>query len=107
MAVTTEHFASARSVSRGVLHDCLSLPGLVAERAGDRVGLLLYRIQRDECEVVVLLAARRRQGIGRSLLEAVKSGSIREARRLKRFVTTKTQRRQGRLGFLGVLESWW
>ena len=66
-----EYFGSPRIVSRGVLYESASLPGLVAERDGEPVGLLQYSIERDECQVVVLIAAVRRQGIGRALLGAV------------------------------------
>lgn len=66
----SEHFGSPRVVSRGVLHESASLPGLIAERDGDPVGLLQYSIARDECEVVVLIAVVRRQGVGHALLDA-------------------------------------
>src|SRR5262249_61468092 len=71
--LVSEHFGSPWVVSRGRLHDALALPGLVAERHGVPVGLLLYRLYQPQCEVVVLIAARRRQGIGRRLLAAVQS----------------------------------
>jgi ribosomal protein S18 acetylase RimI-like enzyme len=70
-SLVSEHFGSSRLVSRGVLYEAGSLPGLVAERAGRRVGLVQYRVAESACEVVVLLAAVRRQGIGRALLGAV------------------------------------
>jgi GNAT superfamily N-acetyltransferase len=70
-ALVCEHFGAARVISRGVLHDALSLPGLVAEMQGVPVGLLLYHIHQGQCEAVVLIAARQRQGIGRLLLEAI------------------------------------
>jgi hypothetical protein len=105
-SLVSEHGGSSRVVSRGILHDALSLPGLVAERDGVPVGLLLYRIERDECEVVVLIAIEpiaRRAGCRRLWLittndnrsalafyravgwtrVAVHRGAIREARRLK------------------------
>jgi GNAT superfamily N-acetyltransferase len=71
--LVSEHFGSPRVVSRGVLHDALALPGVVAERQGVPVGLLLYRLHQHQCEVVVLIAARQRQGIGRCLLAAVQA----------------------------------
>jgi GNAT superfamily N-acetyltransferase len=70
-ALVREHFGSARVVSRGVLHDAFSLPGLAAEMQGVPAGLLLYHIHQGQCEVVVLIAARQRQGVGRLLLEAI------------------------------------
>ena len=71
-ALISEHFGSTRVVSRGVLHDALQLPGLGAVAEGTAVGLVLYRIVQDECEVVVLIAAQPRHGIGRALLDAVR-----------------------------------
>src|SRR5262249_44006791 len=71
--LVSEHFESPWVVSRGRLHDALALPGLVAERHGLPVGMLLYRLYQPQCEVVVLIAAQRRQGIGRRLLAAVQS----------------------------------
>lgn len=71
-ALISEHFGSTRVVSRGVLHDALQLPGLVAVADGAPVGLVLYRIVQDECEVVVLVAMQPRRGIGRALLLAVR-----------------------------------
>ncbi|MFA5844309.1 MAG: GNAT family N-acetyltransferase [Coriobacteriia bacterium] len=69
--VVREHFDSAMVVSRGVLHDTDSLPGLVALSDGAPVGLLRYRLGSDGCEVVVLIAARPGQGVGTALIEAV------------------------------------
>src|SRR5262249_15176203 len=71
--LVSEHLESPWVVSRGRLHDALALPGLVAERHGLPVGMLLYRLYQPQCEVVVLIAAQRRQGIGRRLLAAVQS----------------------------------
>ncbi|MBN2554654.1 MAG: GNAT family N-acetyltransferase [Anaerolineales bacterium] len=67
-AVVSDHFGSPRVVSRGVLHDACSLPGLVAEEAAERTGLLQYRIDGEQCEVIILIALKPRQGIGRALL---------------------------------------
>ncbi len=96
-ALVSEHFASPRVVSRGVLHNALSLPGLVAERDGLPVGLLLYRIHDDQCEVVVLISVRRRQGVGRLLLEALQS--IAEAAACKRLWLVTTNNNRGGIAF--------
>ena len=69
-AVVVGHFDSPRVVSRGRLHDAGTLPGLVAVSEGAQVGLLLYRIDVDGFEVVVLIAERPRVGIGSTLLTA-------------------------------------
>jgi N-acetylglutamate synthase-like GNAT family acetyltransferase len=71
-AIVTRHFGSPRVVSRQVLHDVRELPGLIAELSGKREGLLQYDIQRDQCEIVVLIAVLQRHGIGRRLLQAAR-----------------------------------
>lgn len=58
---------------RGELHDVLSLPGLVAESDGERVGILTYRADDEGCEVAVLVALRRQDGIGTALLDALRA----------------------------------
>ena len=55
-------FGSSRVVSRGFLYETDLLPGLVAEDEATRIGLLQYRIEKRQCEVVVLIAVRKREG---------------------------------------------
>lgn len=57
---------------RGELVDVLDLPGLVAERAGERLGLLTYHPVGEECEVAALVADERQGGVGSALLEALR-----------------------------------
>jgi GNAT superfamily N-acetyltransferase len=72
-SLVARHNTSSRVVSRGVLHDTLTLPGLIAEGEGVPLGLLHYRVTGEDLEVVVLIAVRRRQGVGRLLLRAAES----------------------------------
>ena len=67
------HNVSPRVVSRGVLHDTRTLPGLIAESDGVPIGLLHYRVVEEQFEVVVLAAIRRREGVGGRLLRAAES----------------------------------
>lgn len=69
--VVTEHFESIRVVSRGVLHNALTLPGLIAELNSEPVGLLQYRLVGDEMEIVILISVLRRKGIARRLTDAL------------------------------------
>jgi len=71
--LVSERFASSRIVSRGILHDARNLPGLIAESEGTPVGLLQYQVVGEQFEVVVLIAVRPRQGVGRFLLRAAES----------------------------------
>jgi GNAT superfamily N-acetyltransferase len=71
--IVANHNASHRVVSRGVLHDTRTLPGLIAESAGVPVGLLHYRVAEEQFEVVVLAVVRRREGVGGRLLRAAES----------------------------------
>lgn len=57
-------------VSRGRVHDPAALPGFVAEKGGDRVGLATYRIEDGDCEVVTIDAFPQGGGAGTALLDA-------------------------------------
>ncbi|MDO8848375.1 MAG: GNAT family N-acetyltransferase [Coriobacteriia bacterium] len=70
-ALVAQHFGSSRVVSRGRLHDATTLPGLIALKDGVPIGLLLYRIEADECELVVLVSERPREGIATALVDAL------------------------------------
>ena len=58
---------------RGELIDALAQDGLVAEDDGRQVGLLTYRLDGDECELVLLAAADEGAGIGTTLVEALRA----------------------------------
>ncbi len=70
--LVSNHFGSSRVVSRGVLHELNLLPGLIAEDTTIPIGLLQYRIEKSQCEVVVLIAVRKREGVGTTLLRALR-----------------------------------
>ena len=58
-------------VSRGRLLDATVLPGFVAEGEGEPAGLLTYRVDGGDCEVVTINAFPRGAGAGTALMEAV------------------------------------
>ena len=70
-ALVAEHFGSTRIVSRGRLHEAAMLPGLIAVRDGERVGLLLYRPDGDQCELVVLISVLLRRGVATALVRSL------------------------------------
>ncbi len=55
---------------RGELVDALGCPGLVAERAGSRVGILTYRLGDQDAEIVFVEATTKQSGIGTALVDA-------------------------------------
>jgi GNAT superfamily N-acetyltransferase len=91
-ALVAEHFGTQTVVSRGTLHDTRSLPGLIALEAGERCGLLHYRLDGGELEIVVVIACRLRRGVGRRLLEAAQEVARAQACRRLWLVTTNDNR---------------
>jgi len=69
--LSRERWAGPAVVTRGRLHRIDTLPGFVALAEGRPVGLLIYRIDDGQCEVVSLDAVVERQGVGTALLHAV------------------------------------
>lgn len=87
-----EHFGSPRVVSRGIIHETNQLPGLIAEEDSLPVGLLQYRVERNQAEVVIIIAVRQRQGIGRALLQAFRSHGERIGLQRIWLITTNNNR---------------
>lgn len=67
-----EHWGSTRVVSRGQVYLAHLLPGFIAEVDGERVGLITYRLEDDECEIVTINSVSEKQGIGTALIETVR-----------------------------------
>jgi len=83
---------SARVVSRGILRQADTLPGLVAILNGDPIGLLTYWIDVPGMEVVTLHARTQRIGAGSVLLEGAKTvGKQAGCRRLWLITTNDNQ----------------
>ena len=72
-SAVSQEWSTPRVVSRGRVHDADVLPGLVVVDMGEPVGLMTYRIEGPQLEVVTLQTFRRRKGVGRRLMEAAKA----------------------------------
>ncbi len=64
-------WGSVRVVSRGKLWNSAELPGFVAERESELVGLVTYREEPHSMEVVTLDSFSEGEGVGTALLETV------------------------------------
>lgn len=67
----TESWGSTIVVSRGRVHDASRLSALVADQAGELVGLATFALTDAECELVTLDALRPQTGVGSALLARV------------------------------------
>jgi ribosomal protein S18 acetylase RimI-like enzyme len=64
-------FGGRFQARRGELVDALARPGFVAEEDGAPIGLLTYRRDGAECELVFLVAVKKHRGIGTALVRAL------------------------------------
>ena len=69
--ILTENWGEPRIISRGKENFADRLPAFLAHIHGTPAGLLTYRIEHDECEVVSLNSRCENHGIGAALLGAV------------------------------------
>lgn len=74
--ILREHWGSPMVVSRGQVHDASILPGFVALYAGKNVGLVTYRLEGSNCELVTLDSWQENLGAGTAMIEAVKRTAI-------------------------------
>ena len=83
-----KYWMSEVVVSRGRIYHADQLSGFITTDRGNRVGLITYRIENDQCEIMTLNALYERRGIGRALIDAVRTDT--EKRHCKRIwlVTT-------------------
>jgi GNAT superfamily N-acetyltransferase len=69
--VLAERWHSPRIVTRGRIHQADELPGFVAETVAGLMGLVTYRCEADQCEIVSLDSLVERRGVGTALVAAV------------------------------------
>jgi GNAT superfamily N-acetyltransferase len=64
-----ERWGGTEMLLRGELHDLRGASAVVAERDGERVGLLTYAVRGAECEITSLDSLAEGQGVGTALLQ--------------------------------------
>jgi ribosomal protein S18 acetylase RimI-like enzyme len=87
-AVLRDQWGATAIVSRGRMHQADRLSGLIAERDSRPAGLLTYRIEAGECEIVTMNALQPRVGIGTALVEAAAATARRAGCRRLWLITT-------------------
>jgi ribosomal protein S18 acetylase RimI-like enzyme len=91
-----EHMGSSRVARLGEVIEAAGLPGLVAEREGERLGLLTWILDGDQLEVLSLHCRVENVGAGSALLEAATELAIgRGCRRLWLLTTNDNLRALG------------
>ncbi len=71
-----EWWAGPVIVTRGRLHRADELPGFVAVLEGKPAGLVTYRIDSNNCEIVTMNSLEEGRGIGSALIDAVKNSAV-------------------------------
>ena len=84
----TEHWGSARTVSRGHIYQADELPGFVAVEKDKPVGLLTYKISGKECEITTMNSLAEGKGVGSALVGAVKETATKAGCRRLWLITT-------------------
>ena len=97
VGVLEQYWGSIRSVSRGIVHHADRLPGFIALQGDSPVGLITYRLNNNECEIVTLNSLVENIGVGSALLEAVKKVAI--SNKCKRLWLITTNDNTAALGF--------
>jgi ribosomal protein S18 acetylase RimI-like enzyme len=87
-ALLTEHWGSARIVSRGRIHQADELPGFAAIEKNKPAGLITCNIIGHECEITTLNSLTKGEGAGSALVEAVKKTAIQNGCKRLWLITT-------------------
>lgn len=76
--IATEQWGSKEIISGESIYNVLTLPGVIASQNNEQVGVILYALKEDQCEIVALYSGVEKKGIGTKLIELVKDKVIKE-----------------------------
>ncbi|KKM16107.1 hypothetical protein LCGC14_1689190 [marine sediment metagenome] len=86
--VIEDEWASLKIVTKGKIHYVDRLPGFVALQENEKIGLLTFRIEEDECEIITLNSIIENIGVGKALLNEVEEFSIKNGCKRLWVITT-------------------
>jgi GNAT superfamily N-acetyltransferase len=89
----TESWGAPVVARRGELVDPTLLPGFIAWLDRRRAGLVSYDVRGDQCEVVTIRSLSEGRGIGRALLDAVRTAALEAGCRRMWLITTNNNLR--------------
>ncbi|WP_025026927.1 GNAT family N-acetyltransferase [Caldalkalibacillus mannanilyticus] len=89
----TIQWGSPKIVSRGHVHLMDQLPGIIAMKDKEIVGLLTYHIVNDECEIVTLDSLEENKGLGSQLIHEMEKIAIQEKCKRLWLITTNDNTR--------------
>lgn len=64
-------FGSERIALRGKVINAIDTQGFIAEEKGERVGIILYELQKDNIEIIALVSLSPQQGVGTALIKSI------------------------------------
>ena len=71
-----KHWRSTKIVTRGRVYSADELAGFVARQDDQPVGLVTYRIEGEECEIITINSLKEGGGIGSALVSVVRNAAI-------------------------------
>ena len=71
----TQRWGAEFVVAGGAIYLPHKLPGFIAIQSGENIGLITYRIEGDQCEIITLDSMQPGAGIGSALIDAVKKAA--------------------------------
>jgi ribosomal protein S18 acetylase RimI-like enzyme len=86
--VLRENWGSTTVVSRGKIHQADIYPGFIATYDSEGMGLITYRIEGKECEIVTLNSLEEGIGVGTSLITAVTNAAVNKSCRRVWLITS-------------------
>jgi GNAT superfamily N-acetyltransferase len=72
-----DHWESETIISRGRIHRADKYPGFIAMRGDEKLGLITYNLNSEECEIISLNSMERGIGVGTALIRAVEQAARR------------------------------